>query len=65
MKKRKNRHGDVPKTKYEYEMIDGNWTRHPVAFCHRYKGVLTRNMMHTHQCSEKNCRRLDKSYKFE
>ena len=65
MKKRTYRHSGVPKTKYMYEMIDGNWTQHPVAFCHRYNGALTKNMMHTHQCSEKECKRLDKDYKFE
>lgn len=61
----KQRHGDVPKTKYEYEMIDGNWTKHPVAYCTFYRAALTRNMMHTHRCSERHCNKLDKNYKFE
>lgn len=61
----RQRHGDVPKTKYAYEMIDGNWTRHPVAFCLHYRAALTRNMMHTHRCSERKCKKLDKNYKFE
>lgn len=66
-KKRKgrNRHTGVPKTKNEYEMIDGDWMSSPVAFCWYHKGALTRNMMHTHQCCEKECKRLDKNYKFE
>lgn len=61
----KQRHGDVPETKYYYETIDGNWTNHPVAFCHWYKGALTRNMMRTHGCCERGCKRLNKNYKFE
>ena len=66
-RKRKGRYRQtgVPKTKNEYEMIDGNWTKHPVAFCSYYGGALTRNMMHTHRCCEKECKRLDKNYKFE
>ena len=46
-------------------MIDGNWTKHPVAFCWYHQGALTQNMMHTHKCCERGCRRLDKNYKFE
>lgn len=46
-------------------MIDGNWTHYPVAYCHRYKGVLTRNMMNTHKCNERNCHKLDKDCEFE
>lgn len=61
----KDRHGDVPKTKYEYKTIDGNWTNHPVAFCNYYRGALTRGLMHTHRCNDRQCKRLDKNYKFE
>lgn len=61
----KDRHGDVPKTKYEYETIDGNWTNHPVAFCSYYRAALTRGLMNTHNCNDKKCTRLDKNYKFE
>ena len=46
-------------------MIDGNWTKHPVAFCWYHQGALTKNMMHTHKCCERQCKRLDKNYKFE
>ena len=61
----KDRHGDVPRTKNYYETIDGNWTNHPVAFCYYYKAALTRGLMHTHRCSDRHCKRLDKNYKFE
>ena len=58
-------HGDVSRTEYEYLTIDGNWTYYPVAYCRWYKGVLTRGMMNTHGCCERNCKRLDTNYKFE
>lgn len=64
-KKKVYRHTGVPKTENEYQMIDDNWTKHPVAFCWYHRGALTRNMMHTHRCCEKGCKRLDKDYKFE
>ena len=66
-KKRKSRYRQtgVPKTKEYYETIDGNWTNHPVAFCHRYHGALTRGLMHTHKCCDIGCKRLNKNYKFE
>lgn len=65
MKKRKNPHEGVPRTKEYYETIDGNWTNHPVAFCYRYRGALTRGLMHTHKCCDRDCKRLNKNYRFE
>lgn len=64
-RKRKNRHEGVPRTKEYYECIDGNWTNHPVAFCYYKKAALTRGLMNTHRCCERQCKRLDKNYKFE
>lgn len=58
--KKKPNHKGVKRTTKYYEMIDGNMTNHPVAYCTRYQGVLTRGMMHTHGCSERNCCRLIK-----
>ena len=52
-------------TKYEYKCIDGNWTKHPVAFCVRKKGVLTKGLMKTHKCEERNCPRLRRGVEFE
>ena len=50
---------------YEYKCIDGNWTKHPVAFCTRYSGVLTKGLMKTHRCEERNCPRLKRGVEFE
>ena len=65
MASKNKRHGDVQRTEYEYLTIDGNWTYYPVAYCRWYKGVLTRGMMNTHGCCERDCKRLDKTYKFD
>lgn len=48
-----------------YECIDGNWTYYPIAYCDHYKGVLTRGLMHTHRCNERNCPRLQEGDDFE
>jgi len=48
----------APRTKNDYECIDGNWTYHPAAYCTRYHGVLTEGLLNTHQCRIKQCRRL-------
>lgn len=64
-KKYRPKHGDVKRTYDYYEMIDGNFTNHPVAYCKRYKGALTRGMMNTHGCTERKCNKLDMDYKFE
>lgn len=34
-----------------YEMIDGNYTHYPVAFCTRYKGYVTKSMADVHRCA--------------
>ena len=43
----------------EWLTIDGNWTKHPVAYCKWYKGVLTEKLMKVHKCKKKQCKRLE------
>lgn len=43
----------------EWLTIDGNWTKHPVAFCKYHKGVLTAKLMKVHNCKRKKCKRLE------
>lgn len=43
-----------------HEMIDGNFTRRPVAYCTFYKGYLTKNMSDRHKCECRNCPRYKK-----
>jgi hypothetical protein len=57
-KKRKDHHTGEKRTKFQYQCIDGNWTYYPLAYCEYYDGVLTRGLMHTHRCRNRNCRRL-------
>ena len=46
---------------YEYRCIDGNWTIKPVAWCRAKKGYLTRRIMKTHRCKERECMHLDET----
>ena len=48
----------IPIHQYEYEMIDGNWTIRPYAYCHYYHGYLTKNMALCHNCEKRNCNRF-------
>lgn len=55
----------VKKKQYQYLMIDGNWTWFPCAWCKAKKGCLTKKLMKTHKCKEKNCTALDGEMEFE
>lgn len=50
---------------WEYKTIDGNWTKHPVAFCWYHDGVLTAALMKVHRFRQRKCRRLDEVVKFK
>lgn len=45
----------VPKQDFEYELVDGNWSDRPVAYCTYYKGYLTKNQAMRHNCIDKKC----------
>lgn len=38
-----------------YELIDGNITHYPVAYCTHYRGFLSLGLIETHKC--KGCKR--------
>ena len=42
-----------PKENYEYQTIDLNWAKKPIAFCHYYKGYLTEKQIKIHKCEYK------------
>lgn len=44
---------------WEYRLIDGNWTRQPVAYCKSKKGYLTEGLMKTHRCKKRKCMHLN------
>lgn len=48
-----------------YLCIDGNWTWYPCAYCYYHKGVLTKKLMKTHKCKERQCKRLNEEMKFD
>lgn len=49
----------VPIQAEAYQMIDGNWTHQPYAYCYRYKGWLTKAMANRHNCESRNCERFE------
>ncbi|MBR5583914.1 MAG: hypothetical protein IKW21_05245 [Lachnospiraceae bacterium] len=55
----------MKKKKYQYRLIDNNWSWYPVAWCKAKRGCLTEKLMKTHQCKEKNCPGLDRKMEFE
>lgn len=47
--------------KLMYMSIDGNWIKKPVAFCTRYRGMLSEKQIKLHGCRFKfngQCKRL-------
>lgn len=43
---------------WEYKLIDGNWTRNPCAYCNYRHAYLTKGLMNTHQCIERQCKSI-------
>lgn len=50
-----------PRQKDFYELIDGNLTHYPVAFCNyrKHPGWLTYGLLEVHRCRERKCERLE------
>lgn len=44
----------------KYQLIDGNFTHYPVAYCEFHQLWLTEGLMNTHRCEPRKCRRLQK-----
>jgi hypothetical protein len=51
---RRNNHG-IKRQDSLYELIDGNMSYFPYAYCRYHKGYLTKNMVILHKCGEKRC----------
>ena len=54
-----------PPHKEKVELIDGNFSRYPEAFCNYYGGYLTRGIMDTHRCDKRDCKRLIPRERFD
>lgn len=60
-KRRKERLKDRPQYQPElYELIDGNLTHYPRAFCEWHGGWLSDGLIDTHRCEQRQCNRLRK-----
>lgn len=44
--------------RWEYRLIDGNWSPRAVAYCTYHHGALTEALMKVHKCRQRQCKRL-------
>ena len=55
--RRRERLKHLPKKRTEkVQLIDGNWTFYPVAYCKVHGGFLTQGLIETHRCGHRQCR---------
>lgn len=47
-----------PEDRWEYRLIDGNWSAKAVAYCTYHHGYLTEPLMKVHKCRKRQCKRL-------
>ena len=47
-----------PEERWEYRLIDGNWSPRAVAYCTYHHGYLTEPLMKVHKCRKRQCQRL-------
>lgn len=65
-RKRRRKTKGVKRQQLQYQLIDGNMSYYPVAFCSRYDGWLTNAMIEVHGCRDKNgkcCCRFEEVFK--
>ena len=44
-----------PKQNEKFELIDGNYSYYPVAYCKCHGAYLTQGLIDTHRCSKRKC----------
>ena len=49
---------DRKEERWEYRLIDGNWSPRAVAYCTYHHGYLTEALLKVHKCRKKQCKRL-------
>lgn len=54
-KRRRLNNRDVPRQTEDYQLITGDFSRQPYAYCCRYRGYLTKNMADLHKCNCRKC----------
>lgn len=59
-RRRRKYHRQSPRQPDLYELIDGNWSYYPVAYCDRKRAYMTLGQVKTHKCKERQCNRLCK-----
>lgn len=56
----KKYHKGMIRSPDEVELIDGNWSYYPYAFCTRKGAYLTKGLAATHRCQERKCNRFER-----
>lgn len=54
-RRRERRKNLPPRRKVPYELIDGNFSYYPVAYCKCHDGYLTQGLIDTHRCEKRQC----------
>jgi hypothetical protein len=56
LKRKRERRKHLPPRQEElYELIDGNKSHYPVAYCASHSGYLTQGLVDTHRCDKRQC----------
>lgn len=62
-KRRRQRKKDLPvKQSQKYQLIDGNFTYYPAAYCKYHKGWLSVGLIQTHKCQKKGCPMMSEQF---
>ncbi|MCQ2608949.1 MAG: hypothetical protein MJ197_09735 [Bacteroidales bacterium] len=51
---------EVTRQKMQYELIDGNMSYYPYAYCKRKGAFLTKGLANTHRCECRKCEQFEK-----
>lgn len=58
-RKRERRKHLPKKQPQKVELIDGNFSYYPVAYCMYHGAFITQGLAETHRCTQRNCRRYE------
>lgn len=59
-RRRERRKNLPPKQSEKFELIDGNFSHYPAAYCWYHGSYLTQGLMDAHRCTKRKCRRLER-----
>lgn len=61
LKRRRERLKHLPARQLKsVQLIDGNFSYYPVAYCKYHSAYLTQGLVETHRCEKRHCRRYER-----